>query len=217
MKLPFTREEFLEVFAAFNTAIWPLQIVAVGMGLLTIGLLLQSPTRANRTISAVLGVLWLMSGIGYHWLFFSAINPAAYLFGAAFVAASAIFFVEGVVRGRILFTRRAPLHLLSAGVLGFYSLLLYPALGLLATHPYPTTPLFGVAPCPTVIFTLALLLLARHPTPWLLAVVPLAWSVIGGSAAVALDVPEDWALFVAALVWVALVVVLPRVTGRVRA
>lgn len=64
---------------------------------------------------------------------------------------------------------------------------LYPLIGLIVTHPYPETPSFGVAPCPTTIFTLGLLLLVRHPRPWLLAAVPLLWSVLGGSAAFILN------------------------------
>jgi hypothetical protein len=46
-----------------------------------------------------------------------------------------------------------------------------------------------------------MLLLARHPQPWLLAGIPLLWCLIGGTAAIFLGVPEDWALFVVAAVW----------------
>ena len=76
-------------------------------------------------------------------------------------------------------------------------------MGLMATHPYPETPLFGVAPCPTTIFTLGLLLLASHPRPMLLAAVPILWAAIGGSAAVLINVPQDWGLLVAGLIWLA--------------
>jgi hypothetical protein len=86
-------------------------------------------------------------------------------------------------------------------VLVVYSFVVYPLVGLLVTHPYPETPLFGVAPCPTTIFTLGLLLLVRHPRPWVPALIPLLWSVIGGSAAFLLDVPQDLGLLAAAILW----------------
>ena len=82
--------------------------------------------------------------------------------------------------------------------------LFYFAAGLFVTHPYPATPLFGVAPCPTTLFTIGLLILARYPRPVVIALVPLAWSVIGGSAAILLGVPEDWALFGALVAWTGL-------------
>jgi hypothetical protein len=35
--------------------------------------------------------------------------------------------------------------------------------------------------------------------PWWLLVIPFAWSLIGGSAAFLLGVPQDWALLVSGL------------------
>ncbi len=200
--LPFSRTEFLQVFAAYNAVIWPMQFVAAGLGLLAVVLLFRRPKWADRGIATVLCTLWLAMAIGYHWTYFSAINNAAYAFGALFALAALVFLVEGVIRGRMEFAITAGIRAWLATVLVAYSFVVYPLLGLLATHPYPETPLFGVAPCPTTIFTLGLLLLARHPRPWVLALVPLLWSVIGGSAAFLLDVPQDFGLIAAAILWV---------------
>jgi uncharacterized membrane protein YjjB (DUF3815 family) len=60
------------------------------------------------------------------------------------------------------------------------------------------TPLFGVAPCPTTIFTLGMLLLSN--ASWRLFAIPLVWSIIGGSAAVLLGVPQDYGLILAGAV-----------------
>jgi hypothetical protein len=139
--------------------------------------------------------------IGYHWTYFSAINDAAYVFGALFALAGLVFLVEGVIRGRMNFAIIPGLRAWLAIVLVAYSFVVYPLVGLLVTHPYPETPLFGAAPCPTTIFTLGLLLLVRHPRPWVPALIPLLWSVIGGSAAFLLDVPQDLGLLAAAILW----------------
>jgi Family of unknown function (DUF6064) len=56
-------------------------------------------------------------------------------------------------------------------------------------------PTFGL-PCPTTIFTAGLLLLAA-PHSRTLAIVPIVWSVVGGSAAFLLGVSADYALPVA--------------------
>ena len=203
MPLPFTRGEFVELFAAYNAATWPLAGLTAALGALVVVLLVFRPERSGRTISASLAFFWLLTGAGYHLLFFTSINDAAWLFGMFFLLASFVFLLEGVIRRRIHFGRVCGLRAWMAAGLAGYALVIYPLLGLLLTHPYPYTPLFGTAPCPTTIFTLAVLLLARHPRPWLLAAVPLGWALIGGSAAILLEVPADLGLFAAGLAWLA--------------
>jgi hypothetical protein len=44
------------------------------------------------------------------------------------------------------------------------------------------------------LFTFGLLLLTVSPVPRWLLVIPVAWSVIGGTAAFLLQVPQDWIL-----------------------
>lgn len=199
--MPFTEGRFLAVFAAYNEAIWPLQAIALLAGLATLFLLATDVRWRDPVIASVLGAFWLVNGIVYHWLFFAEINPAAVAFGALFVIAGVIFIVEGSVRRRLTFEPASGRRSAAAGVLIGYAIAVYPLIGLLLTHPYPHTPLFGVAPCPTTIFTLGALVLARHPQPWVVAAIPLAWCLIGGSAALLLAVPADWALFVAGAIW----------------
>lgn len=58
-------------------------------------------------------------------------------------------------------------------------------------------PVFGVAPCPTTIFTVGVLLTGTwHVARWLL-IVPGLWAAVGGSAAIFLGVPQDVALLAA--------------------
>lgn len=64
--------------------------------------------------------------------------------------------------------------------------------------------MFGVAPCPTTIFTFGLLLLTRGPVPLRLLVIPLLWALVGASAALHLGVREDLGLVVTGLVATAL-------------
>lgn len=202
MALPFSQSEFLQVFAAYNMAIWPFQVVAAALGFLAIVLLVRRRPWTDRAISAVLVVFWSIMGVGYHWTYFAAINSAAYLFGALFLLAALAFLVEGVIRGRVRFTPQPGLRGWLATALIAYAFVVYPLLGLIFTHPYPETPLFGVAPCPTTIFTLGFLLLAHAPSRWLLVAIPLAWSLVGGSAAFLLGVPQDLGLIAAAVLWI---------------
>jgi hypothetical protein len=201
MQIPFSRTDFLDVFAAYNQAIWPLQIAAVFLGVGVVLLLVWRPLRAERVIAVVLAIFWVLMGAIYHWLFFAKINKAAYFFGAVFILQGLILLIEGTVRNRMHLAIDSRPRTAVAVMLILYALVIYPLLGLLVTHPYPATPLFGVAPCPTTIFTLGVLLLMNHPRSWILAVIPLLWAIVGGSAAVLLNVPQDWGLLAALFGW----------------
>ena len=193
--LPFTTEEFFEVFARYNAAIWPAQVGAAALGLVALILLFRPGPEGSRVICLILAAFWLLMGIGYHLLFFTCINTLAYAFGLLFVAQAALLFTDGFIRRQIIFRAEPGWRTWLAWSLIAYGLVIYPLIGLLGSHPYPMTPLFGVAPCPTTIFTLGLLLLSN--ASWRLFVIPLVWSAIGGSAAVLLSVPQDYGLILA--------------------
>ena len=61
---------------------------------------------------------------------------------------------------------------------------------------YPRAPSFGV-PCPTTILTAGLLLLLPRREARLVAVIPVIWAAIGGSAAFLLAIRADLALLLA--------------------
>ena len=51
-----------------------------------------------------------------------------------------------------------------------------------------------MTPCPVALFTLGWLLLLRSPVKWWVTAIPVAWSLIGGTAAFLLEVPQNWVL-----------------------
>jgi hypothetical protein len=77
--------------------------------------------------------------------------------------------------------------------------LLYPGVNAAQHLTVWKVPTFGV-PCPTTIFTAGLLMLGPAPS-WRLAIVPVIWSAIGGSAAFLLGVSADYGLPIAGLHW----------------
>jgi hypothetical protein len=80
-----------------------------------------------------------------------------------------------------------------------YAGIAYPLIGLAAGHRYADLPQFGDTPCPVTLFTFGMLLLMRKPVPWSVLVIPVIWSLIGGSAAILLNVPQDWVLLVSGI------------------
>jgi hypothetical protein len=211
--LPFTRVEFIALFAQYNADVWPAQVVAYVLGLALLAALWRPSRAGDRFIAVGLAAMWLWTGIAYHWLQFSAINPAAFGFAALFVLQGVLFLVAAA-RGTLRFgPPRRPAAWVGAALAG-YALVLYPLIGRLVGHEYPAVPVFGIAPCPVVIFTFGLLLMASpHVSRWLLAV-PFAWSLVGGSAAFLLGVPQDWLLLVSGLVAVPMIVLGERQAAR---
>ena len=192
--LPFTHEQFLDVFARHNVAVWPMQVVAYVVAAAMVAVLVRPGPLSGRLIGAGLAGMWLWTGIGYHWMFFAGINRAAWLFGALFVAQGLLLVVATVIQDGLKFVPSNTPSSWLGGCFMAYAAVVYPVLGLATGHAYPAMPMFGITPCPVTIFTFGLFLLASSAiSRWLLAI-PLIWSLIGGSAAVLLNVPQDWFL-----------------------
>lgn len=198
--LPFTREQFFQVFLEYNNAVWPASLVAYGFAIAAlVAVLRPSPFRSKATAS-VLAAMWAWTGMAYHGVFFSTINGAAIFFAALFVAQSLLFFYTGVMRDHLRFGESQGLRAIMGWAFIGYALIAYPLIGLAMGHAYNSLPQFGITPCPVTLFTFGLLLLAGPPVPWKLLAIPLLWSLIGGSAAVLLGVPQDWLLLASGIV-----------------
>ena len=196
--MPFTVEQFFEVFRQYNQALWPAQLLLYAPAAAALVAAWKPHPGSGRVAAASLAVLWLWTGAVYHLGFFRAINPAATLFAAISLAGAGMFLWHGVVRGRLRFAWQPGARGWAAAATITYALLVYPAIGVLAGHGYWDSPTFG-APCPTTIFTLGVLMLAERPLPRSVLVAPLLWALIGSYAALALGVPQDYGLLAAAL------------------
>ncbi|HZP20142.1 MAG TPA: DUF6064 family protein [Bauldia sp.] len=211
--LPFSREAFLSVIVDYNQAIWPAQIVAYLVGLAAIGALVWRKPFSDRAIAGALAAMWLVTGAAYHAMFFTAINPAAYLFAAAFILEAGVLVYCGMFRGQLRFGfDGSPAAWVGAAFLA-YAGLAYPLLAIATGHAYPELPMFGLTPCPVTIFTFGLFLMTTQRVPRVLFVIPFLWSLVGGSAAFLLNIVPDWFLLASGVI--ALAMLLPR--DRLRA
>jgi Family of unknown function (DUF6064) len=195
VQLPFTPSEFVDVFGAYNSALWPaaLALWLVSLGVIAVAIRASEPP--HRMLATLLAVHWSWSGLAYHAAFFTQINPAAWLFTGLFLAEAVLFARCAISRGQLRFSTGPPMRRLQAGSLVAFSLV-YPLINVAQGFSFPRMATFGV-PCPTTILTLGLLLVAEPPS-WSLAAIPIAWAVVAGSAAFLLGVHADIMLFVAA-------------------
>jgi len=196
---PFSRDDFFGVFVRYNESMWPLPLLLVAAGL-AVAVMATSAPRRSRRLMATLAALWAYMAIAYHLAFLTSLTPAALLFAALFLVEAALLAWHG------LRTRRLHLALpldrtsrLVGAALIAYALIGYPVVAELAGQRYPAMPTFGL-PCPTTIFTLGVLTWCMRPVPWSVLVVPLVWTLIALSGAIAFGIVEDFALPIAALV-----------------
>jgi hypothetical protein len=198
MKVPFTTEEFFKIFGDYNTGVFPIQIIFYLMAFFMIFLIVNKKTAASTIISLSLGFFWFWMGVVYHIIYFSKINPAAYIFGFFFLLQGALFIYSGVYQETLRFKFRNDLYGITGWLLVLYALLIYPLLGYINGHIYPDAPHMS-APCPTTIFTFGMLLFSYGLPKWIL-VIPFLWSLLGFFAAVNLSVQEDYGLFISGII-----------------
>jgi hypothetical protein len=199
MKLPFTLQQFLDVFIRYNQAVWPMQVVLVLFALAAMLLSYKKIAATDKLITLILSFFWLWMGIVYHIIFFSEINKAANFFGSLFILEGLLILYYGLLSNSFRFRFRPGLAGYTGLALVLVALLLYPAIGYLLGHVYPASPTFGL-PCPTTIFTWGILLWSGKKVPLLLIIIPLLWSFIGFMAAVQLGIREDVLLLLAGIV-----------------
>ena len=207
--LPFSREQFVAVFADYNVVLGPISSAAPLMGLALVVLLARPSPRHDRMIGSGLAAFWIWTGVVYHGLFFARINGAAWLFGALFVLQGGLLLRATIAR-RLRFAAPQGLAGIAGWALVAYAVVFYPLIGVASGQSVSELPPFGLTPCPLTLSTLGCLLLAPASSPRALWPIPVLWSLIGGSAAALLDIPQDWPLLVGGVAAAALMIVRRR-------
>jgi membrane associated rhomboid family serine protease len=139
---------------------------------------------------------------------YDTINWAARYFAIGFATQAALLVWTGVIRNRLRFAisdLQTPLIPAKAGIqspkrqpaisqnwipafagtsgagmaLFLYALVLHPLIAPLTGRPWTQAEIFGLAPDPTAVATLGMLLTAGRPL-WLLFVIPVLWCVLTG-------------------------------------
>lgn len=205
MKLPFTLEQFLDVFRQYNISVWPMQVLLILLALVATYFSIFKKPFSDKIIVVILTFLWLWMGVAYHLIYFSSINKAAITFGSFFIMQSLLFFYFGIIKNKLIFQ----FNLNKYGVTGIglvvFALIVYPLLGYWLGHVYPSSPTFGL-PCPTTIFTFGVLFFSAKKIPLVIIIIPFLWALIGFSAAFSLGIKEDTSLLVSGLLSIVLIV-----------
>jgi hypothetical protein len=180
--LLFSPRTYYRLFELYNSEIWPGQVLALLAGLAVVALISSAVPWRSRAIAAVLGLSWLWVAWAYHYTRYASINWAATYFAAAFALEALLLLGLGVVKGLRLRPRDG---LISAAGIGLvvFALIVHPLIGPLVGRSWSQIEIFGVAPDPTVIATLGVLVLASGASTWLLLPIPILWCLLSGATA----------------------------------
>jgi len=147
-------EVFLNNIGVYNDSIFPMQIITLVVAIILTYLLFVRPsTGVNKLIKAYLSLtfVWFVLMFPFEGVFKIG-------FGLVHIVIAILFFID-IFTGKIEFKfpeisgKRYFMFFLIFSAFAFYPLIEY-----MSGHLYPKILLFGVAPCPTIIFSLALLI-----------------------------------------------------------
>jgi hypothetical protein len=187
--LLFSPRTYYRLFELTNAELWPAQAVALAGGLAILGLMSRPLLPwGGRAAAAILVAVWLFVAWAYLLQRYETINWAARYFAAGFALQAALLAWTGLVRDRLRFARDGGPRKLGF-TLVIYALAVHPLIAPLTGRPAMQAELFGIAPDPTVIATLGVLLVAVRPH-WHLLVVPLLWCLISGLTLWTMESPE---------------------------
>lgn len=202
--LPFTADVLFSTFEQSNRALWPLPLVALVLALAALLATLRPTRIGDRALAGLLAAAWLWTGYGHHYLVRVQIDFSALGYAPLFVLEGLLLAWSGVVRDRLSFRLDR-----SASSRAGFGLALAAALALPVadglSHGWLSARLVGLAPGPTALFTLGLLLMNARGRALHLAIVPVLWVAVAGTTAWILAIPQDLVLAAAGILAFALV------------
>jgi hypothetical protein len=136
----------------------------------------------------MLAALWLFIAWAYMLERYDPINFAARYYAIGFALQAALLAWTGAVRDRLRFdTGTIPAKIGIALIV--YALAIHPLIAPLSGRPWTQAEIFGLAPDPTVIATLGVIVAAARPN-WPLLVLPLLWCAISSLTLWTMESPE---------------------------
>lgn len=178
----FSAHAYYRLIELYNAAIWPAQILAVALGVAA--LILARRHSPGRWVGGILAACWLWIAFAFHIARYATLNTAAPYFGWMFGIEALLLLVFAK---RIAFDRES-----RAGTMVFLFALVVPFAAPLLGRGWRASEVFGIAPDPTAVGTLGLLLLARAKRRWMLLVFPVLWCAVSGAVLWVLKSPDFW-------------------------
>jgi len=202
--LSFSIEEFFSVLESYNLAIWPTQIFAYVLVILSLFFIFKPTKYSYKIVLAILSFFWLFNGIVFSCLYWAPSHIFGYIFGI-FCVLQGLMFIYGIWRSDITIDSPNVNYTLVGILFILYAAIGYQILGYYLGHIYPVFFPVGLVLCPTTIFTFGIFLIINKKIPVKYYIVPLIIS-LGGFMVVPKGIYEDIGLILAGILGTILII-----------
>ena len=179
--LLFSPRTYYRMIERHNVAVWPAQLLTMALGIGILGALRRPSAAQGRIVTGILALLWMWVAWAFLLRRYATINWAITYVVPLFVLEALLLVWWGVVTGKLSFAVVPGASGRWGAALLVLGLLLYPALAMIFGRPWRQAEIFGIAPDPTVVATVGLLLLTSSRVRWALLPVPLLWCGISAA------------------------------------
>jgi hypothetical protein len=200
--LMFSSRSYYRLIESYNAAIWPAHFLALVAGIIVLGAIARPRQHLQRSAALVLAAAWGWVAWAYHLERYAEINTAAPYFAAAFA-------LQALLLGWLAYRPGNAVPAPQPVALGLTGLAIfaYPVLTLARDGgSWRQAEVFGIAPDPTAVATLGMLLAWRAPAIFWL--IPVSWCLVSGATLMELKIGHAWLLPA-----LALTAILARVVG----
>jgi Family of unknown function (DUF6064) len=211
--LMFSPETYYRLFELYNEGVWPAQIGALASGAVILALMLSRLPWSGRAVSLLLALAWLFVAYAYFYQRYATINIAAPYYALAFAAQAVLLLLIGGAAGKLTFEGRDGWVRRAGLALVLFELAVQPLIGPLLGRSWGAIELFGIAPDPTALATLGVLLAADRMR-YELFVIPLAWCAVTGATLWTMQSPDALIMQAAGAIALGLALYESRRAGR---
>jgi hypothetical protein len=181
-------EQFFELIRIYNNTYWPLIGITYLLGIIILYYSYSKTESSDKIISGILAFLWIWAGLVF-WIgtfgsypfsiFDFTLTGIWIMLGILFIIQGCFFIYFGIVKPSLSFSFEMKSHVYLGFLFILYAMLIYPLIGFFTEHPYPGYPIFGIAPCPVVIFTFGLFFWTNKEVKPIILLIPFVYSLSG--------------------------------------
>ena len=209
--ISFSDEVYLRLFERQYEAWWPAHLLLLAIG---VAALIFAWLGKNRVVAILLALPLLASAVTFHFRIYAEITPVGQIFGWAFLGLAVLILLWGFVTKFHERIRPTIASITGTAIAGF-GIVAYPLLFILTERSATEAEYLGLAPDPTVCFTLGILLITARPMWFLLLFpIPILWAATTGATLMALEAPPSQSMMLPILTALALIAATCKAVAR---
>lgn len=203
-------ELFFQRMAEYNNDIWPAQIISYVLAIIIIINSIKKWKLSDEINTTILAILWIWNGAITELLFFSKFQKQYYFWGVLWILQGVFLLIIGLSKYKFNYRIQRNCYSYTGLLFILYALVIYPLIGFFLEHGFPEGPIFGVAPCPVVVFTFGVLLFVDKKVHISVLFFPLLWAILSLYPIIMMGIIADVGEILVAVIGFALIVIRNR-------